>query len=115
MRLARGVINPQNGHTLCSRTSETCGLSFFSNVPRDDHTEARRRRKEGRYDSIRLHLCVASPLLSNPRQFNDDTRASMNLFRIAHIAFGCQLSMAQPWNRTLALELSNSDQQSFPI
>jgi hypothetical protein len=47
-RLARGVISPQNGHTLCSRTSWVRGLNIASNVLRNSRREAIRRRKEGR-------------------------------------------------------------------
>jgi hypothetical protein len=51
-RLARGVINPQDGHILCERTSCTGGRKTFRNAPKESHAEPRRRRREGRNGSI---------------------------------------------------------------
>ena len=71
-RLARGVISPQNGHTICNRTSWACGLSLAINVPRSPQAEASRRRREGRYSSIRFHLCGFSAVAIYLGQLNDD-------------------------------------------
>ena len=70
-RLARGVISPQNGHTICNRTSWGCGLSIANNLPRNSQAETSRRRREGRYGSIRFHLCGVLRAVF-PRQLNDD-------------------------------------------
>jgi len=56
-RLARGVIIPQNGHILCNRTSWLCGLKTVTIFSTNSRREARRRRREGRYGSIRFHPC----------------------------------------------------------
>jgi len=55
-RLARGVINPQNGHILCSRTSWTWGFIIFNSFPRRSNAEASRLPREGRYGSIDFTL-----------------------------------------------------------
>jgi len=47
-RLALGVISPQNGHILFNRTSRASGLNIARNRPKDSHTEASCRRREGR-------------------------------------------------------------------
>ncbi len=57
-RLALGVISPQNGHIICTRTSWTRGLSVPSALARDCHADASRRPRDGR------NLSIDSPLPS---------------------------------------------------
>ena len=94
-RLARGVISPQNGHILCNRTSWVRGRKIANNFPRNSRREARRRRRGGRYDSIRFHLCGEFADCANPTIFNDDRARPMILCRIAHISRILQSAIAE--------------------
>lgn len=85
-RLARGVISPQNGHILCDRTSWICGLSLASNFPKDSRTEASRRLREGRYRSIKFHLCRVPLIESISDNLTMTGARPAILCRIAHIA-----------------------------
>ena len=108
-RLARGVISPQNGHTLCDRTSWVRGLSISSNVPRNSRTDASRRRRVGRYDSIDLTSAgfpLFQPIFG---RFEDDRAIPAILCRIAHIRAVLDTAIAD--SRPAQFEKpSNSDQ-----
>lgn len=46
------MINPQNGHIICSRTSWTRGLIIRKSFLRESQADARRLRADGRNGSI---------------------------------------------------------------
>jgi hypothetical protein len=104
----RGVINPQNGHILCDRTSRARGVNIASSFPHQSAMKASRRRarlRKGRSTgSIHLPLLFLllvselfchgnkrQELSRNSRYFvsssvNNDMLTRTILSRIAHIA-----------------------------
>jgi hypothetical protein len=50
--LERGVINPQNGHILCVRTSPACGVMILRSAPNRSARKASRLRNGRKSESI---------------------------------------------------------------
>jgi hypothetical protein len=101
------VINPQNGHILCNRTSGSRGRNLASNVVKNSRAEASRWRKEGRYSSIDFTLRVLGRL-ANLQQPNDDRETQAILCRIAHMRSILQLAVTgKPIIPVEGLEVSN--------
>jgi hypothetical protein len=63
--LRQGVINPQNGHILCNRTSCACGVSVSSSFPKKLVTGIRRLRSRLRNSRNTGSIDPPSSLMSN--------------------------------------------------
>src|SRR5437660_11537198 len=92
-RLARGVIRPQDGQTLCDRTSWTCGLNVANNVRRNCHVDARRRRRDGRYGSINFTFVGFFAACADPGDLTMAGTKHAILYRIAQIALILQSTL----------------------